>query len=325
MSYVIGIDGGGSSSTAVVVTIEGRALAQSHAGPASYTLSGIGGVIPVVCELIAECRAVAGVEQEIPSCICLALSGAGRPRAQRAILAGVRERLRADDILVGSDGVAALMGAFPRGPGIVLIAGTGSLAIGVDERGVGARAGGWGYLLGDAGSGYEIGRLALRATLAALNGSGSSTTLSNSILEHLRLRTIHDIIDWVYGEQEVAVNNLASLAPLVFDAAEKGDVVANEILDTAGDALAGLVDSVSRQLHFDATVVPVSPIGGLFEQSYALLERLTTRTSCEIEIVPARFSPSIGAALVALRRAGVAREPDLLTALDRSVRELVSK
>ncbi|KPL10815.1 hypothetical protein AMJ71_01815 [candidate division TA06 bacterium SM1_40] len=320
MEYVIGIDGGGSASTATLVALDGTVLAQLRGGPGNYLLSGVEPVARVMAQLVAEGKILAEVEREIPRSICLALAGAGRPRAQRTVLDAVRERIPAQDILVTSDGVAALVSAFPGRSGVALIAGTGSLAMAVDERGGSARAGGWGHLLGDDGSGYDLGRRAVMAALAAQNGSGDETLLLPKLAAHIGLSSIDDVIDWVYGDRDAAVSRLASLAPLVFDAAGEGDRVSATILDQAGQALAHLVDSVIKQLRLDSVVVPLCPFGGLFRDSYALLERVIARTSVEIEIVPPRFSPSLGASLVALGRADVDLDADLLNRLDRSER-----
>lgn len=325
MDYVIGVDGGGTASSASLVALDGTVLAQSRGGPANYLLSGVGRIADVVGELIAQVKLAAGVERHVPRSICLSLAGAGRPRARRAVLGAIERRIPAQDIIITGDGVAALVGAFPGGAGIALIAGTGVLAMGVDEQGRSARAGGWGHLLGDEGSGFDLGRRTVLAALASENQSGDPTILAAKIEARLGLTSVDALVDWVYTEREASVRRLASLAPLVFEAAEEGDVIAAGILDHGGRALATLVDRVARQLHLDSMVVPLSPFGGLFEESYLLLERVVTQASIEIEIVPARFPPSLGACLIALRRAEVELDLDFLTRLDRSESEWRSR
>jgi N-acetylglucosamine kinase-like BadF-type ATPase len=150
-------------------------------------------------------------------------------------------------------------GALPRGVGVVLIAGTGSIAFGRDSSGATSRAGGWGHIFGDEGSGYDLGRRALRAAARAADGRGPATTLLPRILAAWELDQPMAMIGRAHGAADKA--EIAALAGIVFTAAKDGDAEARAIIRQAALDLAKTAVAAAAPLKFDA--VPLALAGGL--------------------------------------------------------------
>ncbi|HID11141.1 MAG TPA: hypothetical protein EYP17_07555 [Candidatus Latescibacteria bacterium] len=298
MEYIVGIDGGGTKTEAVLVRPDGEVLASGRVGAANYQLTGPEGLRRTVERLVGDLlRAVGGGEVSV---LCAGLAGVDRlqDRTEVAlVLKGIGE-----EVAVASDGEVALEGAHLGGSGIVVIAGTGSIAWGRDGGRV-ARAGGWGYLLGDEGGGYWIGKEGIVAALKAWDGRGPETSLRERLQDHLRLPQLDQIVRWAYREG-VRPDRIAGLARVVFDAADAGDRTAAEILHKAGRHLGKLALAVAHRLGMGKGM-RVALIGGMFGRRDWLLPPMEEVLK---DLYPA-FSepllpPSLGAALLGLRRAG---------------------
>jgi N-acetylglucosamine kinase-like BadF-type ATPase len=223
----------------------------------------------------------------------------GGPDDKREILA---ELIAADRLEVVSDAEVALAGATGGAPGVVVIAGTGSMALARDAEGRTARAGGWGYLFGDEGGAFDIVRQALRAILRAEEGWGPPTTLRENLLTAGSAAGANELMHLFYTAAWPR-ERIAALALLVEDAAEAGDEVARRILADAGGALAGLARSVRGQLFSVQDAVPVAPAGGVFE-SRAVRQSFEADLGAENVIKPC-YPADVGALLCAYRAAGV--------------------
>jgi N-acetylglucosamine kinase len=213
--------------------------------------------------------------------------------------------LRAEHLAVTTDAAIALSGATATGQGIAAIAGTGSIAFGRNAAGRTARTGGWGYLFGDEGSGFEIARQALRAALRMEEGWGPPTSLRQALLDSTGSRNANEVMHRFYTS-EWPRSRVAALAPLADAAAAEGDAVAMVILNRAGADLAMLVAAVRSQLWKPGDAVDVAYIGGVF-QSRTVLERF--RGLVELEpgnrCGPPRHGPAQGALLEAYRAVGL--------------------
>ncbi len=226
------------------------------------------------------------------------------------IVLGDRERLLAwlAELLpnvpaqVYNDAVIALAaGTGGRLYGIVLISGTGMIVYGFNRAGAEARAGGWGALLGDEGSGYALGAAVLKAVTWAADGRGPETALTPATLSRLGLAQVEDLIDWAY--RDVAWDRFAALAPVAVTCAEEGDPVAERILDAGADGLAIAVDAVVRRLAMRDEAFPLILAGGTL-RAPAYAERVRTRLvrlAPRADIRPLERDPAEGAALLALR------------------------
>jgi N-acetylglucosamine kinase-like BadF-type ATPase len=213
--------------------------------------------------------------------------------------------LRVGRLTVTNDAVIALAGATGTGQGIITIAGTGSIAFGRNGEGRSARAGGWGYVFGDEGGGFDIVRQALRAALRMEEGWGAQTGLRAAILEATGSRDADAAVHRMYTA-DWPRDRIATLAPLVDAAAAAGDAVAIEILTNAAAQLAMLAASVRSQLWKPGDAVEVAYIGGVF-QSRLVLERFRMLVELEdgIRCIAPKRGPAEGALLEAWRSAGI--------------------
>lgn len=253
-----------------------------------------------------------GVSKEEVRCLCLGLAGVDRKEERD----WVRKHIGiAEKVSINNDALVALIGAFPGEAGIILIAGTGSICLGVNEKGEVARSGGWGYLLGDEGSGYYLGREALIAALKDLDGRGQKTLLRKEIESRFRLKRIDHIIPMVY-RGELNREGIARLAPLVLETAAKGDDAARMIVAEAGRQLGRMVTAVTQRLGLKKPRVALS--GGLFCKGEMLVEEIKGNIGKEVEIVSPRFQPVIGAVILALQEIGIPPDEEILKNLEQT-------
>ncbi len=204
---------------------------------------------------------------------------------------------------VTHDAEIALSGATEGEPGIVMIAGTGSMAFGRNSEGRTARAGGWGYLVGDEGGGFDISRRALRAALQFEEGWGPATSLHRELLTRTGAASANDLLHRCYAS--ISRYEFAALAPLVNECAEAGDQVAEHILVNAARALRSYVQGVHRNVFAASEPVRVSYIGGVFKSAKlrkAFSSYVHEWLGCDT--VSPRLSPAAGAVIEALRMDG---------------------
>jgi N-acetylglucosamine kinase-like BadF-type ATPase len=206
---------------------------------------------------------------------------------------------------VTDDALIALAGATAGEPGLVVIAGTGSIAFGRNLEGRTARAGGWGYLFGDEGGAFWIARQAIRAARRWEEDWGLPTSLRARLLDATGARNINDLLHRCYTP-EFPRPRVASLSILVNHAAEAGDSAAFEILDTAARELALLVIAVNGQLFAGGKPALVTYSGGVF-RSRILLGRFRNWMASEegVRVMPPVYGPAIGALLEAYRAVGL--------------------
>jgi glucosamine kinase len=317
--YVAGIDGGGTHSRAVLVDQHGEIRARARGGCGNFQNLGLDGLEVLLDQLLSELGWKAG---DGPLFLCLALAGAGRAEEQEAIAGLVRARGWATGVQVVSDARAALEGAHGGAPGLILIAGTGSIAMGKNNAGQVARAGGWGPLLGDEGSGYRIGLEALRAVLRARDGWGEGTVLDGMLQQELGLRNWDEIVRRVY-QGDLVRSRIAALAPRVFAAARDGDGVAREIIAAAGAALGRLAGALARRLGMTGAV-DLACTGGVFRERETLRPAMAAAAGRESGAWRWReplLPPALGAVLLAWLLSGQTVDRGLIAKLARSREE----
>lgn len=313
---VLGVDGGGSGTTAVLVTPDGAVLGRGQAGPSNYVVAGA----PAAAEALAEAvrQALRTAPQHVHlrgAAFCLAgIAGpADAERVRQALRrtavplpawAAVVERAR-----LAHDALAALVGGCGRPVGVVVIAGTGSIAYGRAADGREQRAGGWGWLAGDEGSAFDLGRRALQAAARAADGRGPATALLAMLLAELGCAGMAELVRRFTPGPELR-GQVAALAPLVFHAAQAGDKVAQELVSSAAAELALAAVTVLRGLGLDRTPTPVVMHGGLFRHHALLREGFAAalaRQAPAARPVEPQHDAAYGAALLALDEAGWAR------------------
>ena len=302
MRYVAGVDGGQSSTTAVVIDEKGVVRGRGTAGPADHV-----GELPGSHKFADACTtALAG-----------ALAAAGLPcdtrfAAVHAGLSGYDERfdgaqpvLAADVVRVEHDAPVALAGAVQTLPAVVVIAGTGSVAYGKSAGGLSVRTGGWGYLFGDAGSAFAVARDALAHAMAE-DDRGARSPLGDAALAYFDDKQLRGLATATLLGR-ISRGQLATFARVVHDAARLGDAAAARIVDAAASALAELAAVTLTRLNLRGESVPVAFAGGAFANDafFARTRDLLAARAPHAQAVTARYDPAVGAALLAFRDAGL--------------------
>lgn len=304
MNFFLGVDGGQSSTTALIGDAGGRVLGTGSAGPCNHVSAAEAAAkfTRTLRECIGNACQAAGLDFDALHFDAACVGMSGGPEDKVGIL---RHLLHTDRLEVTNDAVIALAGATAGAPGIITIAGTGSIAFGRNQDGRSVRAGGWGYIFGDEGGGFDIGRQALRAALRMEEGWGPATALREQLLAATGDSSSNQVLHRFYTP-EWPRSRVAKLAQLVDRAALDGDAVASEIIGNAAQQLATFTGAVRRQLWQPGDAVTVAYIGGVFRsrlllERYRLLVELEERTQCG----PPIFGPAAGALLEAYRAAGM--------------------
>ncbi len=295
MRYVVGIDAGGTKTVGLLADQTGRICAKTRAGGANLVVHGELAVEKVIFQILEDLD-----PPTAPAAVCLGIAGADRP-AERALLAAMLRRLgQKQGARIVNDAFVALVAGAPDGVGIVIVSGTGSIAYGVDPEGENARAGGWGYLLGDEGSAYWLGHAAIRLGIRYADGRGPETTLYDRVCRALDLEQPSDLVTWFY-DQERFRHRVARLAKLVEEAAADGDDTAAALLDQAAAHLTRAAQAVDRQLTMGERF-PLVLAGGTFKACPSLALRVEARLSLSgAEPVRLDAEPATGAVTLALR------------------------
>lgn len=309
--HVIGIDAGGTKTVCQLADDHGRLVTETRGPGANLQAAGELQVEKVLHEVME--RALETVARgAMPAAICLGMAGVDREDDSRVVWSIMRRIGYKARLVVVNDALIALQAGTGEGPGIVVISGTGSIAYGRNVEGQAARAGGWGYVLGDEGSGYWIGRAAIRAVLREQDRRGAHTLLTDLLLKHFEVRRPQDLLHAVYY-RGVKPPEIAALAPYVQHAFERGDEVAAGIMDGTARELAGYVISVARRLHMVDEAFTLLLSGGIFRGLHWLVSELPARVRDDAPNVTARQldrEPAEGAVRLALAEAkGGARIP----------------
>lgn len=296
--YSMGIDGGGTSLRVVVVDDDLNVVAQTHGEGVNPNQIGH----HLASQRIRD--AVTAVLRDSPgdvSACALGIAGAAASHSADWLKTVLTDLLPQAVIVPSSDLEIALTGAHGKPYGILLLAGTGSAALGIDPHRNQVLVGGWGYLIDDFGSGYWLGNQALQHTVQVLDGRRSQDALSDAVLQQIECADRSSVIRWLYQQESPAPSRIASLAALVLNTADNQadyqSEAARQILDAAADHLAAMVSALHQQL----TVTPALTVrfaGGLLQQPNALSQRVVAKLGLDT-FPAARYPPHIGAALLA--------------------------
>lgn len=303
--FVIGIDGGGSKTLAwlaqATFSFGAAPLGVGEAGPSNPQSVGWEAALENMGRAVDAAFLAAGYSPSKIAAACVAMAGSDRENARSRLNEWSSGRQLAERFLPVHDAAPLLAAGTPNGFGVAIISGTGSLAFGRSESGKTARSGGWGYLFGDEGSGYAVAIAGLRAVASADDGRTAATLLTDRFLQELAIASPAAMVQAVYARQEDRTW-LSSLSQIVVHAANDGDVVAQNILEEAADALAEQVTAVTRTLELDTKKYPLAIGGGLLVQAALLRERLINRLrqreSCPDPVVVVEH-PVAGAVILA--------------------------
>lgn len=300
-TYFLGIDGGGTKTHAVITTSAYKVIGEGFSGASNPVRTGFETAVAHISEAVQQACKQAGIKLNDITAGCAAIAGIGHPIHYHTMQDALDRRLGIDHLELVTDARAALEGALDGNPGVVLIAGTGSIAMGMNQARDVARSGGWGPTLGDEGSGYDIARQALKAVAAAFDGRAPQTLLTERICEQLGITSAKDLPGVIYTSEEDSTQ-IASLARLVAEAAQAGDPVARAILAQAGRDLGELAVSVIHKLGLESKTFRVAYVGSVFNAGDCVLAPLraaVNRVAPQAEIGLPLRPPEIGAVKLA--------------------------
>ncbi|WYL92706.1 MAG: BadF/BadG/BcrA/BcrD ATPase family protein [Gloeotrichia echinulata IR180] len=311
MSYVLGIDGGGSKTVCVLMDENRQILSRGEAGASNYQTIGIAAALQSIQSAIHA--AVNTNPWEIKA-ICLGLAGVGRAADIEVVKNLVKDlqnnkyipivwQLQPSNMVICNDALIALVGGIGHSVGIVAAAGTGSIVLGRNHQGEIKRVGGWGYILGDEGSAYKIAVAGMQAALKFYDGREMSTSLIDGFQQHLGLASIEDLIEVIY-RRGWGVKEIAALAQIVDLAAVSGDEVANQIIDDAVQELVKATATVIEAIFSSESVLEVVTTGSLWRSRCKMQERFSVSLGMNyshVKVIFPRFEPAYGAGLLALK------------------------
>lgn len=300
MAFALGVDGGGSKTVALIADAAGDIIGRGVSGGSNRQANGADAMFIALRAAIDAACAEAGLTREAITTACLGLAGADRSDDRALLGQWIAQTLPAARARFVNDAALLLAAGTPEGWGLALVSGTGSIAFGATRSGATARAGGWGPLFGDEGSGYAIGVAALRAIAHAHDGRGPATALGAAILAHWSLTTIDGLIERVYRRPATRAD-IAALAQLVDAAADDGDMVADDILQDAAGALALASVAVIRALAISEPP-PCALAGGVLLNSRRLRHHFSAAAGrLELALGPQALvqEPARGALLLA--------------------------
>jgi N-acetylglucosamine kinase-like BadF-type ATPase len=308
--FVLGIDAGGTKTVCQLADEQGRIVGESRGPGANLQAAGELAVEKTLHHLMDE------VMSPHPGArlgaVCVGMAGVDRP-GDAEVVRGIMRRIgQSAQVLIVNDALVALEAGAPGAPGVVIIAGTGSICYGRNSRGQAARAGGWGYVLGDEGSGYWIGRHALRAVVREADRRGPRTSITPRALEHFGVDRPQDLIHEIYygGMRPGAI---AALASQVQEAFLDDDAVAAGILEVGVRELVSSAASVVARLQLEQEEFAFVLSGGIFRAVPWMREQLTARlprVSPGADIRHLAVEPAEGAVRLALALlAGTLRVP----------------
>jgi glucosamine kinase len=296
MMLRIGIDGGGTTTRAVVIDSDVRVIGYGEAASSNHYSVGIKRAVENVARAVDAALSAAGLSQNQIESWGFGLAGACTPTEQEMLRSRLLLLVGDKPMVVDEDAAAARAGAFGGGPGVVCSAGTGANCFGINEKGERARTDGLGPLLGDRGSGYWIGEGALRAVCQAHDRGGPSTNLLAAILLHFGVSSTDALVPLVYAPG-FGKDRVAALFPVVLRCQAEGDAVSDKLLQRAGQELAASAYAVLQSLK----IMHVAVSGGVLYRDTpvrAAFEAALRRSLPDVHIQEPLYDAAIGAALL---------------------------
>ncbi len=298
---VVGVDGGGSKTHAVIMDLDGAVIGEGICGPSNPLRVGIMKAAAAVREAIDKACESAQLRRTDLLAAEIGLAGARRNEL-RARMRDALSGLGIGETVVVGDADIALYGATEGEAGLIVIAGTGSICCGMNSRGKKVCAGGWGPIAGDEGGGSWIARRALRAIAHASDGRGPATTLGESACSYFHVSDANDLSTAIYAPT-ITNERLAGFGKYVIEAAKARDRIAREIMLEAGRELGLAAVAVIRNLKLERDNFQVAYVGGVFngagELILAPMREEIKRIAPRAQLGPPRFSPAVAAARMA--------------------------
>jgi len=316
MRVYIGIDGGGTKTRSVMAAADGTLLCDTITQGSNLNHYGWERFRQIMTELFSSLRGMLPPDASVGAIYC-GLAGVDRPKVWQNVYELILEQWPGAMVGLGHDAMPALMCASGKLEGVVLIGGTGAFAFGINEAGKQGRVGGWGYLLGDEGSGYDIGRRALQSVMRCYDYRGPDTLLVKKVLGKYNIPSLDELIPIVY-HKDFTRNTIAEVARLVFEAFDEGDEISRQLLTQAADELYGLVDVLLKRLRFsEGQRITVVLTGGLFHEGSPLTGMIRGRLRDRAEVIKIAHPPVVGSVLLAQQLSGDDGKPGFREALNR--------
>lgn len=307
--FAVGLDGGGTKTTVTVLDMGGQRIKEFTADGINYNGRKEAEVEQALHGICMELDAVCGSLEQI-RCMVIGAAGISNPSIPGRLTEAVRSRGFTGPLRVIGDHEAALHGAFGGGPGMLLIAGTGSVCFGRSAAGETGRAGGFGHLIDDEGSAYSIGRRLLSAAVRAWDGREPPTVISRLLQERHQLSGPGDIVGFTYGPA-TGKKEIAALAPILEEACNLGDAAALAIAEASAAALAELVAALAFRLELQAGALTLSG-SVLLRNPYvrSAFDRQLVAVLPQLRLMPPRLHAAAGAAAMALELAATGAAPE---------------
>ena len=312
MDYILGVDGGGTKTAALIADIKGNHMAESKSGSSNYKSIGVKSAKENINNAVISVIENLGLRNKhklIFKSTCFGLAG-NDSNEDTKIYKGIifndviEKYLDRNKIIICNDTRIGLAAGSDSKNGVMIICGTGSNCYGINEQGREAKVNGWDYILGDEGSGYEIGIKALRALMRAYDGRGESTLLSKTVLEDLNIKNISELIKWAYSDY-FSKDRVAAIAKTVCKTAEMGDKISKKILKEEADEAIISVKTVVDKLGLADKEFDLVFVGNVFKcEKYfksVLMRKLKSKFT-KINFKPLTKKPVEGAIKLALRK-----------------------
>ncbi|MGI9629113.1 MAG: N-acetylglucosamine kinase [Longimicrobiales bacterium] len=291
---VVGVDGGGTRSRALLVDEQGTPLGAADGGPGIILPDDPMAAASAVEDVVRRAAGGAGIALPVDA-LWAGLAGAGRAEGREAVIARLKRRKLATRVDVGGDVEAGHADAFGDGPGVLLVVGTGSMVYAMAPSGVPVTVGGWGDRLGDEGSGYRIGLEALQGIVRSADGRETATELTDVVLPKIGVSEPRGLLDWTGRAKK---GDIAALSPLVAEVARKGDVIAARIIHRALTEVRALLEAVlARTSGWDGPP-GLALVGGLLRGPKELrVPVIEMGRELGFEVLEDRVIPERGAAV----------------------------
>lgn len=317
-TYVLAVDGGASSTRALIASSAGEILAIGRAGPSSLVRGEEGKrrLYKVLHESIhAAVSKLSFAPEHFTSC-WLGMTGVRDDREDETVVRStINSLISCEKVGVSGDMAIALAGASEGHPGVMVYAGTGSAAYGSDPLGNTVKTGGLGSIIDDEGGAFQLGRAALKATFRAADGRGKPTALAEALQAHFEAAGLRAVMSRVYEHNGLDKASLARLARVVGETAAQGDGVARELLAAAAEELSLLATTTVRKLPDPPDAPVIYYAGGVFEAGTPLLspfEQSIYMDMPKARVSPPAFPPLVGGLFLALEQMDIAITPSLL-------------
>ncbi len=297
--YVIGMDGGGTKTTAAIMDGKGVLIDTLLGGSINYNGAR---KEKVDANILSIFRMVKdrGFEPKACKAICIGAAGISNPNVREFLLEITRSAGYTCDLMVVGDEETAFAGALDQSAGIILISGTGSICYGRDKSGTVYRSGGFGHLIDDVGSGYAIGRDILASVVQAFDKRSEPTLFTQLVFEYLKIGSINELIAYVYHPDR-SKKDIAALSILIENAYNRGDPKALQIIRKSAEDLIGLVTPVIRQMKGNADLAATGSVLFGNKDIYQEFKNGMKRVHPLVTVIKPRQNAAYGAAMLALK------------------------